>query len=64
MMTLGKHVLELLKKDQLQRVNCRKTVRLLQRASRTVVAEPVWTFSVEEPLWGSSKIYAKVVGGK
>jgi hypothetical protein len=63
MMTLGKRVLELLERDRLQRVNCRKTVRLLQIASRTPVAEAVWTTSVEEPLRNSFRIYAEVVGG-
>lgn len=64
MMTLGKLVLELSEKDRLQRVNCRKTVQLLQqRASRTV-AEPVWGTSVGEPLQNSFRLYEKVVGGK
>jgi ABC-type anion transport system duplicated permease subunit len=63
MMTLEKRVLELSEKDRLQRVNCRKTVRLLQRAPRTV-AEPVWTTSVGEPLQNSFGLYERVVGGK
>jgi hypothetical protein len=63
MLTLGKRVLELSEKDRLQCVNCRKTMRLLQRASRTVT-EPVLTTSVGEPLQNSFRLYEKAVGAK